>query len=183
MDDNDKEQGFGTFKVWDKHAKIALTLFILGFFFPPLWFALCYYRNSRNDYAYLWYQVCTYIITIVVVLLYCTAWLAAVILMNYDANSCIIANGRSGCCFFYNLVPNCNNFVYYNQIKPPATASNPSSYFYPEPGEYIAMIFTPLITIIILWEVIIWIKNTNWKAYYNSMKIKVAAKGSSAGSE
>jgi hypothetical protein len=57
--------------------------------------------------------------------------------------------------------------MYYLQIHPTADP------MFPEPGEFIAMIFTPILTLVILWEVIIYIKNINWKAHINSMRLKM----------
>lgn len=78
--------------------------------------------------------------TVILIVLFCAGWFTFVFLMNYDANSCIIANGKKGCCFFYNQIPGCSDFVYYDAIKPPANPQNSASFFYPEPGSNVSPI-------------------------------------------
>jgi hypothetical protein len=77
------------------------------------------------------------------------------------------------------MQPNCPNYIYYNQIKPTVGPSNPNvTVFSPEPGEYLAMIFIPLISLVLMWEFIIYLKNQNWRARISTLRIKLAANNS-----
>ncbi|KAL0489980.1 hypothetical protein AKO1_009329 [Acrasis kona] len=168
MDTKSTPEYYGTVKEWDTNAKISLTIFILGFFFPPVWILLCVFRKSRNDM----------ITWSVAILLYCAGWLAFVILMNYDDNSCIIHRDRPNCCNFYVTLDQsltCENYKFYNGLKPPtATGVYPYPVTFPiEPGEYTAMVWAPIITLVVLWEVAVYLAKLNYKAKVQRVANKI----------
>ncbi len=61
---------------WEKSAIFCLVVFILGFFFPPLWLLAIVGYKSTNNKAYFWFQASMMALFFLCSLLYLAGWVA-----------------------------------------------------------------------------------------------------------
>jgi hypothetical protein len=109
---------------WQMSTKLCLALFILGFFFPPLWALALFAKNSQNEHTNFWFRSNMIALFIFVFSFYVAFWITLLVLMNFKDK-----NGQ---------------YPYYDMLL--------KSHI--QPGEYVAMVFVPTLGLIILWEFI-----------------------------
>jgi len=112
---------------WEKTTVFCLVVFILGFIFPPLWFASIIAKNTPNDRTYFWFKACMMALFLFCSLLYLGAWVTFIVFMN-----------------LYQKQGKIKVYTYYEKIRGTKV----------EPGEYVAMAFGPILLLVLLWEFI-----------------------------